>query len=177
MPRLLAIRNRQRRCSIERPFLRQIARCLLIQHLGISSFELCLHLVDDAEMARINWQFLQHEGTTDVITFDHSSATDDSDLKPGRPPSSSQSPALHGEIFLCLGQALAQATQFRTTWQLELTRYLSHGILHLCGYDDRGAPARRHMKKVENRLVRQLAAAFPLAHLGRRPAPPGNDHV
>jgi ssRNA-specific RNase YbeY (16S rRNA maturation enzyme) len=60
---------------------------------------------------------------------------------------------------------LSQARKFRTTWQMELSRYLVHGLLHLCGYNDQQPQARRRMKTMENRLVRRLANEFPLSSL------------
>jgi len=78
-------------------------------------------------------------------------------------------PTLHGEIFICIGDALAQARRFRTTWQSELVRYLVHGVLHLRGYDDRQPNRRRAMKREEDRLVRELARLFPLSKLARKP--------
>src|SRR2546427_238130 len=64
---------------------------------------------------------------------------------------------LHGEIFICIDEVISQAGKFRTSWQKELVRYLIHGVLHLCGYNDRRASARRRMKSEEDRLLRQLA--------------------
>jgi rRNA maturation RNase YbeY len=100
----------------------------------------------------VNWDFLQHEGSTDVITFDHSESQDGT-------------ADLHGELFICLDDAVKQAREFRTTWTQELTRYVVHGVLHLRGHDDLAAGPRRKMKREENRLVRGLAANFPLSAL------------
>lgn len=141
-------RQRVRRVNVRR--LRRLAKALLEDHLALPAYELGVHLVSAREMARVNETFLQHEGSTDVITFDHA--------EPG-------SGALHGELFICLDDAVAQAREFRTTWQAEVVRYLVHGVLHLRGYDDLAAPARRVMKRVENRLVRALAHEFPFAEL------------
>ena len=43
---------------------------------------------------------------------------------------------LHGEIFICVDEAVWQARKFRTSWQSEIVRYLVHGVLHLLGHDD-----------------------------------------
>ena len=74
---------------------------------------------------------------------------------------------LHGDIFICLEEAGRQARVFRTTWQAEVVRYLVHGLLHLSGHDDLDPGARRRMKRVENRLVRWLAAGFAFTRLGK----------
>ena len=75
---------------------------------------------------------------------------------------------MHGDIFVCLDDAVAQARQFRTTWQSELVRYVIHGLLHLRGYDDRHPAARRKMKREENRRLREITRRFPLAQIGTR---------
>ena len=107
-------------------------------------------------MALVNETFLQHAGATDVITFSYQ-----------EPGARRRVPELqiHGELFVCVDEAVLQAKQFKTSWRLEIVRYIAHGILHLCGHDDLKADLRRKMKRVENRLVRQLARRFSLAQL------------
>src|SRR2546427_13250816 len=100
MSRVLSIQSRQRIRSINIPLLRRITRRLLTAHLAVTSYELGLHLVDTAEMTRVNEQFLQHRGSTDVITFDHNPAEE----LPSSPPR-----ALHGELFLSIHDAVTQA--------------------------------------------------------------------
>jgi len=73
---------------------------------------------------------------------------------------------LHGELFICIDDAVAQARPFRTTWQSEIVRYVVHGILHLQGFDDSTPDARRKMKRQENHLMRALAKRFSFHQLG-----------
>jgi probable rRNA maturation factor len=168
MIRTLSLLNRQRVRRIDTRLLRQIILHLVDAELGVESFELAIHLVGAREMAKVNWEFLQHEGSTDVITFDHFElvAADVrrlSNKKDGAVPQRS----LHGELFVCLDDAVKQAREFRTTWQGELARYVIHGLLHLCGHDDLKPVARRKMKREENRLVRLIAKEFSLSKLAR----------
>ncbi len=149
----LAFRNRQRTCALNFPLLRRITRHLLHEEFKVADGELCFHFVEPAEMAEVNWQFLQHEGSTDVITFDHSEL--------GAP--------LHGEIFISVADAVKQAREFKTTWPSELARYVIHGLLHLRGYDDLEPEKRRVMKREENRLLKNVARQFPLRDLGFNP--------
>ena len=151
---ILCLRNRQRTRAVDLRLLRRIAQRLLAEHFHPQHFELCVHLVAAPEMARVNETFLHHPGSTDVITFNHADP--------------SQTERLHGELFICLDDAVAQAKQFRTTWQCELTRYLIHGLLHLRGHDDLAPAPRRAMKREENRLLRELARRFPLSDLARK---------
>ena len=156
MSRTLSLRNRQRIRRVATPLLRRITLRLLDRELGIRSFELAIHLVAAKEMARVNWDFLQHEGSTDVITFDHLEARTDSST-------------LHGELFICLDDAVKQAREFGSTWQGELARYVIHGLLHLCGHDDLAPGPRRTMKREENRLLRAVTREFPISRLAARP--------
>ena len=73
---------------------------------------------------------------------------------------------MRGELFICLDEAVAQARQFRTTWQREVVRYVIHGLLHLRGYDDLQPACRHHMRLQENRLLRQISRRFCLTQLG-----------
>ena len=75
MNRTLVFKNRQRVRRVDTPLLRRITRWLLEESLGVRDCELCIHLVGAEEMARVNQEFLQHAGSTDVITFDHSEAS------------------------------------------------------------------------------------------------------
>lgn len=149
----LIIRNRQRLRPVDRRLLALLTRTLLLDLLRRESFDLAIYLVEAPEITRLNKEFLRHQGSTDVITFDY--------CDPAQPE------RLAGEIFVCLDEAVRQARRFHTSWQSELVRYVVHGILHLCGYDDGEPNARRKMKRRENSLVSQLTAQFPVRQLGR----------
>ena len=142
----VVIANRQRTRKINSRSLKKIVGELFLE-LKITDAELGIHLVGAKEMAEVNWKFLQHEGSTDVITFDHQESgvrSQESELK------------LNGELFICVDDAVKQAKEFGTTWQSEVVRYIVHGVLHLLGYDDLKPQLRRVMKREENRLVRLL---------------------
>lgn len=169
MTRTLAFRNRQRTRQLNLPLLRRVTCHLLQEELKVTSYEVCFHFVEQDEMAKVNWQFLQHEGSTDVITFNHSdfgapaSGAAPSLQAPPRAGSETSAPPLHGEIFISVTDAVKQAREFKTTWQSELVRYVIHGLLHLRGYDDLQPAARRVMKREENRLLKAVAKEFPAA--------------
>ena len=159
MKSALTIRSRQRARKVDLRLLRRIVKSLLAESFQIASYELDIHLVAAAEMARVNQTYLNHEGSTDVITFDYVERGNTSPSPVGRVRT------LHGELFICLDDAIAQAKEFRTTWQSEVVRYVIHGVLHLLGHDDHRAAARRVMKREENRLHREIACRFALSKL------------
>jgi len=148
--------NRQKVCCVNLRFLRKIIDSTLGDLISASDVDLGIYLVAASEITRLNETFLKHAGSTDVISFNYSES----------PHRASRSPALlHGEIFICVDEAVRQSKKFRTSWQNELTRYIVHGILHLLGYDDSNASQRRQMKREEDRVLRQLSRQFDLSKL------------
>ena len=115
--------------------------------------QLGVYFITATEMARLNEQFLGHAGSTDVITFNYQEGEAEGEWC--------------GEIFVSVDDAVASAPRYRVSWQLELARYVVHGILHLRGYDDCRPAARRTMKKEENRLLKALSGSFDWGKLER----------
>ena len=158
----LTVRSRQSSHPVDVWRLRRLVKWALAESdsgkaVDLNAHALGVFLVDEAEMARTNWEHLGHEGPTDVITLDFGGQTGDAP-RPG---------PLLGEIFICPVVAEAFAREHGTTWSEEVARYLIHGILHLRGYDDRNAIPRKRMKREEERLVRAAAACFPLSRLAK----------
>ncbi len=156
---IVSIRNRQKLQPVDTRFLREIAEMLLREEIGAADWELGVHLVGPKEMAKVNQDFLQHEGSTDVITFDHALVP----ATKGTPPN-----LIHGELFICVEDAMEFAERFRTSWQSEVVRYLAHGLLHLCGYDDLEPALKREMKRRENKMVRNLESRVAVGRLKKR---------
>lgn len=159
MTRLLQIQNRQRSRRIDIREMKRMLTRALVDLMKVEEYELGIHLVGAGEMASINETFLQHEGSTDVITFNHAEVE-----TPG---------SLHGELYVCVDEAAALAPRFRTSWQAEVLRYSIHGFLHLQGHDDQEPGLRRTMKREENRIVRSLRKQFAVEKISRnmRPSP------
>jgi probable rRNA maturation factor len=153
----IVIANRQRTKKINTRLLKEIIGELFME-LEIAGAGLGINLVGSREMTLINETFLQHEGATDVITFDHADAPKLESPKQNN---------LHGELFVCVDVAIAQAKEFKTSWQAETVRYVVHGVLHLLGHDDLKPALRRKMKQEENHLMRVLEKRFSLAQLSR----------
>ncbi|MGA2278985.1 MAG: rRNA maturation RNase YbeY [Verrucomicrobiota bacterium] len=167
----IVIANRQRVRKINLRLMKKITRELLA-NLELEKAEIGICLVGAPEMTRLNETFLHHAGSTDVIAFDYTTKVAQASRLPcpsNRQPSSSWDgcATLHGEIFICVDEAVRQARKFGTSWQSEVIRYLVHGVLHLIGFDDSSADARRRMKRVEGRLLGKLSRRFTLAQLFR----------
>jgi probable rRNA maturation factor len=147
----LQVRNRQRDRRVNSRLLRSICQTLLEELLTLSRYEVGIHLVSAPVIAEVNQHYLNHTGPTDVITFDL------------REPADAR--RLVGEIYVCVRVAEEQAREFDATWQSELVRYVTHGVLHLLGFDDLAPDQRRVMKREENRLVKALERRFNLDQL------------
>ena len=154
----VVIANRQRTKKINTRLLKQIVSGLFAE-LKIAEAKLGINLVAAPEMTLVNETFLQHEGSTDVITFDHRNSE-------SRIPNPELE--IQGELFVCVDEAVLQAKQFDTSWQSEIVRYIVHGVLHLRGHDDLKPALRRKMKRKENRLVRLIAKKNSLAQIAQR---------
>lgn len=137
------------------PFLR---RHLLAAHdiLRRPLRELSVALVGDRRMAALHEQFLGIPGPTDVLTFpldedDHGNVT-------------------AGEVVICVPEARRQGKRNGVGVERELLLYALHGMLHLCGYDDRTAAAFRTMHATEDRILTQLGVG-PVFNRGPSSAP------
>lgn len=92
--------------------------------------------VDDEEILRVNRQFLQHDYYTDIITFDYTSG-----------------PVISGDLFISFDTVRSNAEGLKVSYSQELDRVIIHGILHLCGINDKGPGERAIMEAAENRAL------------------------
>ena len=91
---------------------------------------------DDEEILRVNRQYLQHDYYTDIITFDY----DEDDV-------------ISGDLFISLDTVRTNAEQLGLPYEQELNRVIIHGILHLCGINDKGPGEREIMEAAENKAL------------------------
>ncbi len=112
---------------------------LLQKELNFKIDSLDISFVNSSEITQLNTKYLNHNYSTDIITFDYSK----SDL------------SIEGEILLSINDAFENAKKFKSSFKEELIRLLIHGILHLLGYNDKTINQRRLMKTKENFLLRK----------------------
>ena len=101
---------------------------------------------NDDKILEVNRQYLQHDYYTDIITFDYS----DDALLTGRQDT------IAGDLFISLDTVRTNAEQQGTTYDEELHRVIIHGILHLCGINDKGPGEREVMEAEENKALKLL---------------------
>ena len=92
--------------------------------------------VDDEKILEVNREYLGHDYYTDVITFDY----DEDDT-------------VSGDIVISLDTVRSNAQLFGKTYEDELYRVIIHGILHLCGINDKGPGEREIMEAAENKAL------------------------
>lgn len=100
---------------------------------GRIAHELSYIFCDDARIIEVNREFLQHDYYTDIITFDYSH---------GR--------LISGDMFISLDTVASNAADIGAEFSQELLRVIVHGVLHLCGINDKGPGEREIMERHEN---------------------------
>ena len=92
---------------------------------------------DDEEILKVNREFLHHDYFTDIITFDYSRKN-----------------RVAGDLFISLDTVKSNSEDFGVEYQTELLRVIVHGLLHLCGIDDKGPGEREIMENHENMALK-----------------------
>lgn len=94
---------------------------------------------NDDEILNVNLRYLHHDYYTDIITFDYTH---------GR--------RVSGDMFISLDTVRTNAEQVGATYTQELNRVIIHGVLHLCGINDKGPGERKIMEANENEALQIL---------------------
>lgn len=92
--------------------------------------------VNDGKILEVNNEYLGHDYYTDIITFDYT-----------------EGDTLNGDIVISLDTVSSNAQQFGRPYDEELHRVIIHGILHLCGINDKGPGEREIMEAAENKAL------------------------
>lgn len=92
--------------------------------------------VDDEKILEVNNEYLGHDYYTDVITFDY----DEDNI-------------INGDIVISLDTVRSNAELFNKPYEEELDRVIIHGILHLCGLNDKGPGERELMEAAEDKAL------------------------
>lgn len=87
----------------------------------------------DERILDVNRQFLQHDYYTDIITFDYSEQN-----------------LISGDLFISLDTVKSNAIKFGESFEKELYRVIIHGVLHLCGQNDKTPEEQAEMTRKEN---------------------------
>ncbi|PDH49154.1 MAG: rRNA maturation RNase YbeY [Bacteroidetes bacterium MED-G21] len=106
------------------------------REIGNITFVFC----DDNYLLKINKEFLDHDTYTDIITFDYSAGNE-----------------IISEIYVSTDRVEENAKKHKQTFEKEMHRVMIHGVLHLCGYNDKLAEEKQIMRDKENHYLSLMA--------------------
>jgi len=113
-----------------------------LDRLELRDCELSLSLVGDRAIRRLNRTWRKKDKATDVLSF-----------PAGDAPAGTPGPRLLGDVVISLDTARRQAKEYERSLDVEMARYLAHGILHLLGHDHEKPTEARRMATLEERLL------------------------
>lgn len=99
--------------------------------------EIAYIFCDDEKILEVNRQYLNHDYYTDIITFDYTEGN-----------------KISGDIFISLDTVKSNSDTQNTVYDEELHRVIIHGVLHLCGINDKLPGEREQMENAENEALR-----------------------
>lgn len=140
----------QAHLRVDREALVRLARGVLAGE-GIDRAAISIALVDDATIHEINARHLGHDWPTDVISF---ILSDQGDAE------------LAGELVVSGEMAVATAREAGADPHAELTLYVVHGLLHLCGYDDATETSAGAMRQREGEVLARAGLINPFSLVG-----------
>lgn len=117
---------------------------LLKKELNFSIQSLFINFTNGEEIHKINKKYLNHDYSTDIITFNYSGSYLE----------------LDGEIYISLDDALNSSQKYKVSLNSELKRLTIHGLLHLSGYYDIEKKDKKRMKTKENNLLNMYKFAL-----------------
>ena len=106
------------------------------RHVGRINYLFCT----DERILEVNRQFLAHDYYTDIITFDYG-----------------EGDTVAGDLFISVDTVRSNAEQYGARFEDELHRVIIHGVLHLCGQDDKAPADRAEMTRKENLALEEWA--------------------
>jgi rRNA maturation RNase YbeY len=90
----------------------------------------------DDYLHKINLDFLDHDTLTDIISFDYTVGKE-----------------LHGDIYISVDRVKENASDFKVSFNDEMSRVMIHGVLHYCGYKDKSEDDKKEMRSKENHYL------------------------
>jgi probable rRNA maturation factor len=88
---------------------------------------------DDEYLHKINLEYLKHDNFTDIISFDYTMGNE-----------------ISGDVFISVERVQDNANDFNVSFEAELKRVMVHGVLHYCGYKDKGRENELLMRSKED---------------------------
>lgn len=109
----------------------------VIWNEGKISGDLNFILTNDSILKKMNVKYLKHNYYTDVISFNYGEAD-----------------RVSGEVYISIDTVKRNAINYKVSYNSELIRVILHGVLHLCGYDDKSDKEKNEMRIREDLWLR-----------------------
>ena len=103
--------------------------------------DITLLFCDDSHMLKMNKEHLNHDYYTDILTFDY--CVDNT---------------ISGELLISWDTVQSNALKYKVDKQTELKRVVFHGVLHLCGYNDKNKEEKQLMRSKENECLEKYVS-------------------
>jgi probable rRNA maturation factor len=103
--------------------------------------DISLLFCDDTHMLKMNKEHLNHDYYTDILTFDYCADN-----------------TISGELLISWDTVQSNALKYKVDKQTELKRVVFHGVLHLCGYNDKNKEEKQLMKSKENECLEKYVS-------------------
>ena len=111
----------------------------IIESEGFDEGEINYIFCDDEYLHKINVEYLDHDTLTDIISFDYTVGN-----------------LIQGDIFVSVERVKDNANDFNVSFDEELKRVLSHGVLHYCGYKDKSPEDEALMRSKEEEKMQMF---------------------
>lgn len=111
----------------------------IIESEGFDEGEINYIFCDDEYLHKINVEYLDHDTLTDIISFDYTVGN-----------------LVQGDIFISIERVQDNANDFNVSFDEELKRVLSHGVLHYCGYKDKSPEDEALMRSKEEEKMKMF---------------------
>ena len=111
----------------------------IIESEGFDEGEINYIFCDDEYLHKINVEYLDHDTLTDIISFDYTVGN-----------------LIQGDIFVSVERVQDNANDFKVSFEEELKRVLSHGVLHYCGYKDKSPKDEALMRSKEEEKMQMF---------------------
>ncbi|WP_291108010.1 rRNA maturation RNase YbeY [Flavobacterium sp. UBA6195] len=111
----------------------------IIESEGFNEGEINYIFCDDEYLHKINVEYLDHDTLTDIISFDYTVGN-----------------LIQGDIFVSVERVKDNANDFKVSFEEELKRVLSHGVLHYCGYKDKSPKDEALMRSKEEEKMQMF---------------------
>ena len=111
----------------------------IIESEGFDEGEINYIFCDDEYLHKINVEYLDHDTLTDIISFDYTVGN-----------------LIQGDIFVSVERVKDNANDFNVSFEEELKRVLSHGVLHYCGYKDKSPEDEAVMRSKEEEKMQMF---------------------